>query len=176
MKRHVAVGLRGSAYLGSLWIVLIVVVTTAVALEALGVVGPVKNLPDPPGDPGTTRAGPALRAFGPGTLDPLGTGEHSAAMSASKSVKCELLVIGRGMAGMAAAFFAANRGLSVVQVGITGEIIFASGLLDLMGVHPLEEKRSWRDPWAGIDALVRDIPNHPYARLIKEEIRAAFGL
>jgi glycerol-3-phosphate dehydrogenase subunit B len=95
-------------------------------------------------------------------------------MSTSKIIECQLAIIGRGMAGMASALFAANRGLSTVQIGIIGEIIFASGLLDLMGVHPIEEKKSWRDPWAGIDALIRDIPNHPYARLKKEDIQAAF--
>jgi glycerol-3-phosphate dehydrogenase subunit B len=84
------------------------------------------------------------------------------------------MVIGTGISGMASALFAANRGLSTVQVGSTGEIIFASGLLDLMGVHPIKEKKSWRDPWAGIDALGRDIPNHPYARLKREDMRAAF--
>ena len=76
-------------------------------------------------------------------------------------VKCDLAVIGTGMAGNAAALFAANRGLSVVQVGCPGEIIFASGYLDLMGVHPVEEKRLWNDPWAGIEAVGRDIPDHP---------------
>jgi len=101
------------------------------------------------------------------------TGEDTRNMSNSKSTECELVVIGRGMAGMASALFAVNRGLSTVQVGVTGEIIFASGLLDLMGVHPIQEKKSWRDPWAGIDALMRDVPNHPYARLKREEIQAA---
>ncbi len=62
-------------------------------------------------------------------------------MSNMDPLKCDLLVIGRGMAGMASALFAANRGLSTVQVGMTGEIVFASGLLDLMGVHPIEEKK-----------------------------------
>ena len=95
-------------------------------------------------------------------------------MSKSKIIECQLAIIGRGMAGMASALFAANRGLSTIQVGSTGGIIFASGLLDLMGVHPIEEKKSWRDPWAGIDALIRDIPNHPYARLKREGIQAAF--
>jgi len=95
-------------------------------------------------------------------------------MSNSPSIQCKLTVIGTGIAGMASALFAANRGLPTVLVGSTGEIIFASGLLDLMGVYPIQEKKSWRDPWAGIDALVRDIPNHPYARLKKEDIRAAF--
>ncbi len=92
----------------------------------------------------------------------------------SKPIKCDVCVIGTGLAGMAATFFAATRGLTVVQAGHTGEIIFASGLLDLLGVHPVSEKRPWSDPWAAIDALVRDIPHHPYARLKKEDIKAAF--
>jgi glycerol-3-phosphate dehydrogenase subunit B len=92
----------------------------------------------------------------------------------SDSIECELLVIGRGMAGMAAALFAVNRGLSTVQVGMTGELLFASGLLDLLGVYPLIEKKPWDDPWAGIDLLRQDVPNHPYARLKREEIRGAF--
>ena len=95
-------------------------------------------------------------------------------MSNSDPLKCDLLVIGRGMAGMASALFAANRGLSTVQVGMTGEIVFASGLLDLMGVHPIEEKKVWQDPWAAIDSVAGDLPDHPYAHLTKDDIRASF--
>ncbi|OEU64412.1 MAG: hypothetical protein BBJ57_08070 [Desulfobacterales bacterium PC51MH44] len=95
-------------------------------------------------------------------------------MSDPVTIKVELLVIGTGMAGNAAALFAANRGLSVAQVGCTAEIIFASGFLDLMGAHPIQEKRLWHDPWAGIDAVSRDIPGHPYARLNREDIQDAF--
>ena len=92
-------------------------------------------------------------------------------MSVAKHITCEITVIGTGMAGMAAALFAANRGLSTALVGCTGEIIFASGFLDLLGVHPIEKKQIWSDPWAGIDALVSDIPNHPYARLTEKDFR-----
>lgn len=95
-------------------------------------------------------------------------------MNAANQIDCDLLVIGQGMAGMAAALFAANRGLSTVQVGFTGELVFASGLLDLMAVHPLAPKKIWRDPWSAINALVKDIPRHPYARLTSEQIRQAF--
>jgi glycerol-3-phosphate dehydrogenase subunit B len=48
-------------------------------------------------------------------------------------------------------------------------------LLDLLGVHPVVEKRAWSDPWAALDALVRDLPEHPYARLNKSDIKAAFA-
>jgi glycerol-3-phosphate dehydrogenase subunit B len=92
----------------------------------------------------------------------------------SDFIECEVLVIGRGMAGMAAALFAANRGLSTVQAGMTGGLIFASGLLDLLGVYPLHEKKQWDDPWAGIDLLIQDVPHHPYALLKREEIQGAF--
>lgn len=95
-------------------------------------------------------------------------------MKALETMDCDLTVIGAGMAGMAAAVFAANRGLSTVQVGRTGEIVLSTGFLDLMGVHPVEEKKQWEDPWAAIEALTRDIPKHPYSRLGKEEIRSAF--
>ncbi len=90
-------------------------------------------------------------------------------------IKVDLTVIGAGMAGMAATLFAVNRGLSVAQVGRTSEIGFASGLFDLLGVHPMSEGNQWDDPWAGIEALVKDIPEHPYARLSKEEIRSALS-
>ncbi|MBW1782581.1 MAG: glycerol-3-phosphate dehydrogenase subunit GlpB [Deltaproteobacteria bacterium] len=95
-------------------------------------------------------------------------------MTTNPIIECELAVIGKGMAGMASALFAANRGISTVQIGVTGGIIFASGLLDLLSIHPVEENRSWKDPWAGIAATVRDIPNHPYARIKRNAMEAAF--
>jgi len=95
-------------------------------------------------------------------------------MTDTETITCDLCVVGSGMAGMSAALFAASRGLATVLVGRTGEIIFATGLLDLMGVHPLEAGRLWSDPWAGIDALVRDLPQHPYGRVPPGAIRAAF--
>ena len=93
----------------------------------------------------------------------------------SDSLKCDVLVIGGGMAGMSAALFAVNRGLSTVQVGMTSEMVFASGLLDLMGVHPIGEKKVWQDPWTAIDSVVGDLPDHPYAHLTKDDINASFA-
>ena len=89
-------------------------------------------------------------------------------------IECDLTVIGAGMTGMAATVFAVNRGLSVCQVGCMREIGLASGLFDLLGVHPISNGKQWEDPWAGIDALIHDIPQHPYGRLSQVDILAAF--
>ena len=96
-------------------------------------------------------------------------------MANADTFKCELTVIGAGMAGMSASLFAANRGISFAQVGNTTEIGFASGLFDLLGVHPIEEGKVWDNPWEGIKELIRDNPRHPYALVSEDEIRAAFG-
>lgn len=86
----------------------------------------------------------------------------------------DVAVIGAGLAGVSAALFAATRGLRVVQVGNAGALLFSSGLLDLLAVHPVEAGRVWGDPWAGLAALRRDLPRHPYARLSDGCLRAAF--
>ena len=88
-------------------------------------------------------------------------------------ISCDLAVIGAGMTGMAGATFAANRGLKTVQVGVTGEIIFASGFLDILGIHPISEGKPWTSPWSAIHALIQDCPGHPYGRLTENEIQSA---
>lgn len=92
----------------------------------------------------------------------------------NSEINCELLVIGAGLSGMASALFAANRGVSTVQAGIANPINFASGLLDLLAVHPIEDGKIWNNPFAAIDALVKDMPEHPYALIDKEDIEKAF--
>src|SRR4030042_1923917 len=87
----------------------------------------------------------------------------------------DIMVIGSGIAGMAASLYAVNRGLSTVQAGSAGGTLFTSGLLDLMAVYPLTEKRLWIDPWEGIEALRRDGSRHPYTRISNEDIEKAFG-
>jgi glycerol-3-phosphate dehydrogenase subunit B len=96
-------------------------------------------------------------------------------MAQSDTIHCQLLVIGAGMAGMAAALFAARRHVATVQVGLSAEIIYASGLIDLLGVHPIEKGRRWRNPWAAIAAISKSCPNHPFARLSRSDIRAALN-
>ena len=95
-------------------------------------------------------------------------------MTESSPIECDLVVIGRGMAGMAATLFAANRGISTVQVGMTGEIIFASGCLDLLAVPSYGGEKAFDDPWSAMDLLAREVPKHPYHRLKRTEMEAGF--
>ncbi len=95
-------------------------------------------------------------------------------MAETGRIECDLAVIGRGMAGMAATLFAANRGISTVQVGMTGEIIFASGCLDLLAFSSPETEAPPDDLWAAVERLSKETPEHPYARLKRAKIEMAF--
>jgi glycerol-3-phosphate dehydrogenase subunit B len=90
----------------------------------------------------------------------------------SKEREVDLLVIGAGLAGLAAGCFAATWGFKTTLVGATpGEMLFASGAMDLLGIHPVEKQKKWQDPWAAISALIEDQPEHPYARVGLNRIR-----
>src|ERR1035437_8627658 len=95
-------------------------------------------------------------------------------MTGARRDSCDVAVIGAGMAGMAAALFAAERGLSCIQVGNGGSLLFASGLLDLLAVHPVAERRLWRSPYKALAALAREQPDHPLAQVDAPSIRTAF--
>jgi glycerol-3-phosphate dehydrogenase subunit B len=87
----------------------------------------------------------------------------------------DLMIIGAGLAGMAAAAFATRRGLSVALAGAPGESLFSSGLLDLLAVHPVRDGQVWDDPFAALAALAADEPDHPYAKVSRPDIEAAFA-
>ncbi len=88
--------------------------------------------------------------------------------------KLDLIVIGSGLAGSAAACFAVTRGLKIAQISANiGELAFASGMLDLLGIYPAHEQKLWDQPWDGIAALIDRSPQHPYAKLGIARIREA---
>jgi len=86
----------------------------------------------------------------------------------------DLAVVGAGLAGMAAALFAAESGLRTVQIGNAGALLFSSGLLDLMAVHPVAERRIWDNPWAALAQVRRDLPHHPLAHVPPQLLLSAF--
>lgn len=94
------------------------------------------------------------------------------------ALRCDLAVIGTGLAGMAASLFATSRGLSVVQAGSTGAISYTSGVFDVLGALPATSKNARptvvHQPFAAIPELLRAEPGHPYAVLDPEDIRIAF--
>ena len=95
-------------------------------------------------------------------------------MNDATAKRYDVAVIGAGMAGMAAALFAAERGLSCIQIGSGGGILFASGLLDLLAVHPVAQHRQWQSPFDALAALAREQPGHPLARVDAASLRTAF--
>ena len=96
-------------------------------------------------------------------------------MTNATNQKYDLAIIGAGMAGMAAAVFAARRGLSTVISGSLAESWFTGGLIDLMGVHPIDSGKTWQDPWAAIDAVSSELQGHPYAHISQDDIKAALN-
>lgn len=89
---------------------------------------------------------------------------------------CDLLVIGAGVAGMAAALFASSAGVNTHIAGSVGGIDFTTGFLDVLGVHPMEKAQRRDDPWEALAELAADYPSHPYAKLTQDEITESLRL
>lgn len=96
-------------------------------------------------------------------------------MTPAREARCDVAVIGSGLAGMSAAWFAARAGLSTILIGRTGGILFASGMIDLLAMHPLATQRLWDDPWQALAQLAADRPAHPLARIAPPLIREALA-
>jgi glycerol-3-phosphate dehydrogenase subunit B len=86
----------------------------------------------------------------------------------------ELAVIGSGIAGMAAALYAASRNISTILIGDTGSFHLISGMLDLFRLNPLKSRTKWENPWHGIEQLIREVPHHPYAKMHRDDLEGAF--
>ena len=86
----------------------------------------------------------------------------------------EILIVGGGLAGFAAARRATQLGLSTRVVTETpGSLPYTSGALDLLGVYPTDTKRYRNRPWEALSELIERDPAHPYARVGLRGVRAA---
>lgn len=86
-------------------------------------------------------------------------------------MNCDLLIIGAGMAGMTAAARASHLGLKTIQVGSSAGLLFNSGMMDILGVYPVEESKVLASPDHGLDRLRNDLPGHPYAKVNNDTIK-----
>ncbi|MCF8030927.1 MAG: glycerol-3-phosphate dehydrogenase subunit GlpB [Desulfohalobiaceae bacterium] len=81
-------------------------------------------------------------------------------MIEESAIHVDVAVIGCGIAGLAAAQFAADKGCTVAIVGTSGATDFCSGLFDLLGALP-GEKNPRENPWQALQELGQHIPGHP---------------
>jgi glycerol-3-phosphate dehydrogenase subunit B len=92
-----------------------------------------------------------------------------------QSVDHDLIVVGGGLTGLAAARRARQLGLRVAVVASTpGSIPYTSGALDLLAVFPTETKHYRPRPWEALSDLVAEEPAHPYGQIGLRAIRAAW--
>jgi len=81
-------------------------------------------------------------------------------------MKYDTVVIGAGLGGLMAALSAAEQGKKtlVVSRGM-GIITIFSGTIDILGYYPVQETAPLSSPREGIERLIAEDPNHPYARV-----------
>lgn len=88
----------------------------------------------------------------------------------SKNTPVDLLVVGSGLSGMAAALFAAKQGISVAQVSQSSTLLYHSGLIDVLGSIPGTEPKAISNPVKGIEELLEQYPDHLYSKIDLEEL------
>ena len=96
-------------------------------------------------------------------------------MKDKRHINCDILIIGAGFAGMAAAARASQLGLKTVMAGNSSQLYFASGLFDLLGVYPLVPGTILKTVETGLSLLKEQIPGHPYAKAGIKEILQSFN-
>jgi len=80
--------------------------------------------------------------------------------------KIDVLVIGAGLAGLAAAWRAATAGASVRLVAKGwGTTHWHAGCIDVLGYYPSSEAGPVSNPLATLTQLFKDQPRHPYSLL-----------
>ena len=96
-------------------------------------------------------------------------------MASFQHIETDLFIIGSGMAGMAAAVFAANRKINSVLSGGAGGFEYSSGLLDLWGVSLTRKGRITKNPWDMVSKIYDHMPEHPYTKIKNNTLKQAFS-
>lgn len=86
----------------------------------------------------------------------------------------DALIIGAGLAGLTAAWQAAQRGKKVRVVAKGwGATHWHAGCIDVLGYYPLDHHEPVANPTAGIEQLLADLPQHPYGLVGQATLAAA---
>ncbi len=86
----------------------------------------------------------------------------------------DLLVIGMGLSGLAAAWRACQRGKRVKVIATGGGALFwHTGCIDVLGYEPQDAERLVESPAQTLKHLVKDYPDHPYSYLGIDQLEAA---
>ena len=87
-------------------------------------------------------------------------------------MKFDSLIIGGGLAGLVCGIRCAQAGLKtgIVSRGESG-LAFASGTIDVLGIDV--DGQILEDPFTGIEQLIKEKPDHPYAKLGVASVIAA---
>lgn len=91
-------------------------------------------------------------------------------MVKERQIDCDLLIIGSGLSGMCAAYFAAANGLSTVQVSKHTTLGFHSGLLDIAEVASQAATKSWNSPLSAVREIIKHSADHPYSKVAKNDL------
>jgi glycerol-3-phosphate dehydrogenase len=86
----------------------------------------------------------------------------------------DLLVVGAGLSGLTAAWQAAAGGKRVRLISKGwGALYWHAGCIDILGYYPSNNSQPVASPAAGIEKLINEHPQHPYALLGLENIAAS---
>ncbi|MEW6402552.1 MAG: anaerobic glycerol-3-phosphate dehydrogenase subunit GlpA [Chloroflexota bacterium] len=97
-------------------------------------------------------------------------------LSAVGGQRSDVLVIGAGLAGLAAAWAATQKGLraKVIAKG-WGATHWASGCIDVLGYYPNGDQHPIENLSEGLRRLADENPNHPYALIGLEKLHEALS-
>jgi glycerol-3-phosphate dehydrogenase subunit B len=101
------------------------------------------------------------------------TGQTGVTGEAIRHFATDLAVVGSGIAGFAAAIFAANRSIATAQIGNTGAVAYTTGYLDLLGQQD-DSPAAVNDPWQALAVLRQSQPDHPLSSMPAADIRRSF--
>ncbi len=123
------------------------------------------HLPGPPHSPLAPTPYQPPAAHAPADLTARSRTVHRRETTSAVKPRFDVLVIGAGLSGLAAAWQALQNGMKVkVITKGWGSTHWQTGSIDVLGYLPGEEPRAVTAPNAAIEELIRRQPDHPYAR------------